>query len=1184
MPVSREKLVALQKYFVEFANACDNRFAKVFEQRKAVALGESGIKISKEESTSEGHSIRVERRGQVFLIDDKGQYIYMENLEPLDIKNEDCFYKAVDLLQEASDVLISRGFRFPNRLPKKERDVVDISQLDFRSAVASPQPYAYAGPQAAAAAVYPGYNQPAAPAYVPSVPSRASTSASSVYAGGGAAAAASSLAHPARADVPANPFPSVARLPQAASGAPAAAHPAPKLQLETVPLFRGVEDQSLKVLGNGPEKLYRGREDELEEHLRSVHMMCPQGTFKLAADFIRLKQVKGNNHEKGFFSKFDPFNDDSVKDYIISLYERRPLTFWNAPGNGWGAPGREDEFLTKEGKKGQYLHDEAGMPKLEHCPAGTRNPLDVFMSYEEMAIAANLGISSQTRFINNGNRKNSGKIDPSNNYQESGVYVGVVGARFEKPDQMEDRFMMVRRASHTEANGYGRGNAHLKAEQLGIMARYYGVDYFPSIDEIELNQSLKDEKVRIGAAQFSRFIVSKKFDQATFSYEDIGYLDLRVYVNCMRKRIEQSLEEANARGVEAGKNVYVYGVGLGNGVWAPPIDDQRYQQGSSALLAEIQARLYHDIIQSRPDLNKIEVIDLGHFGPNPASGQSVPQDAYVQQLQAPSARTRIIFTGNEAATKVDAQYLKVATYAWDSNAYPGNEYYVGALTNSGDPAAAACSGISYIQAPRKQYFTRDRLVAGGVQLAGPQRAPRVLPNPPAAAAAYAAPQPPVRRAAVLPPAPQPPAIMRLQVKYPKTGNANVNVENTKRYLRTLSESLQNIVISDPLSQIEALVISDIMMISEFLKNNPGTTLGEVCQVQNLKLESQPITKKIGLILEERLRELSITLARVYGKPDVSPDHMRDYAEVLRQWELFIEDMRKVTTIQEEKLEMTAEEYNKVPRNSFFMYRARNGELCLKFSSKEARDEALKKFKLSLIDDKFCKGEQFSSETNPYGVTPCTLANREDSIFFPSYNAANREIGLNLGCEQNVKAFLELIKLKQEVKQRSVFVGGKLYGNEIYHQYSIEGGDVICDHGLNDPLQGNTLYFTARGIMNPSATGSYRFCSDDTGKVSCVGFVNRPAKLEGNAPAAAASSSSRYQGAASAVSATPAFDIRFVRAQIEREKDQPNRNALDQLTDLNLISRSGPAAAAMYQRAQNLVGASLGLHSGGSIRF
>jgi len=41
--------------------------------------------------------------------------------------------------------------------------------------------------------------------------------------------------------------------------------------------------------------------------------------------------------------------------------------------------------------------------------------------------------------------------------------------------------------------------------------------------------------------------------------------------------------------------------------------------------------------------------------------------------------------------------LLVASYAWDGNAFPGNEYWEGLIGSSGDPAAVCCSTIGELQ-------------------------------------------------------------------------------------------------------------------------------------------------------------------------------------------------------------------------------------------------------------------------------------------------------------------------------------------------------------------------------------------------------------------------------------------------------------------------------------------------------
>ncbi|KAJ3346762.1 hypothetical protein GGF32_007297, partial [Allomyces javanicus] len=57
--------------------------------------------------------------------------------------------------------------------------------------------------------------------------------------------------------------------------------------------------------------------------------------------------------------------------------------------------------------------------------------------------------------------------------------------------------------------------------------------------------------------------------------------------------------------------------------------------------------------------------------------------------------------------------LLVATYPWDANAFPGNEYWLGALAASGDPAAACCSLIPELQNPYINSGLLDRIVVHG---------------------------------------------------------------------------------------------------------------------------------------------------------------------------------------------------------------------------------------------------------------------------------------------------------------------------------------------------------------------------------------------------------------------------------------------------------------------------------------
>ncbi|KAJ3354899.1 hypothetical protein GGF32_002323 [Allomyces javanicus] len=68
-------------------------------------------------------------------------------------------------------------------------------------------------------------------------------------------------------------------------------------------------------------------------------------------------------------------------------------------------------------------------------------PLDGYLTYGEMAISAQLAVSTPTLFINDGNRRNCDRTDEPGTLERFGIYIAAVGSRFEVRDEMEARFM-----------------------------------------------------------------------------------------------------------------------------------------------------------------------------------------------------------------------------------------------------------------------------------------------------------------------------------------------------------------------------------------------------------------------------------------------------------------------------------------------------------------------------------------------------------------------------------------------------------------------------------------------------------------------------------------------------------------------------------------------------------------------
>ena len=153
--------------------------------------------------------------------------------------------------------------------------------------------------------------------------------------------------------------------------------------------------------------------------------------------------------------------------------------------------------------------------------------------------------------------------------------------------------------------------------------------------------------------------------------------------------LEPFLLDANFRGEEKNQDVFCHFVGLGMGVWYLP-----------GLPDNIQTNIFVDLavqLVNKHSLSRVVNVDFSWISDYTGS---VKDGDVVSSNNG--TKCKISFSTRNPADKLageNAGKLVVAMYAWDGNAYPGNEYWIDCLNESGDTAAAACSTISQLQNP-----------------------------------------------------------------------------------------------------------------------------------------------------------------------------------------------------------------------------------------------------------------------------------------------------------------------------------------------------------------------------------------------------------------------------------------------------------------------------------------------------
>jgi hypothetical protein len=152
--------------------------------------------------------------------------------------------------------------------------------------------------------------------------------------------------------------------------------------------------------------------------------------------------------------------------------------------------------------------------------------------------------------------------------------------------------------------------------------------------------------------------------------------DSEMYKARTRVTADILLLEASVRARSQDKSAWVYVVGLGLGVW------QYYHKQREWYIEAFTAAI------TELSLSNISTVELAYI--------SVPDSVQAPLIAAGHAKgIKVIFSRRNPAEKLSSDnYLLILSYAWDGNAFPGNEYWAGSLSGSGDPAAACMSTVA----------------------------------------------------------------------------------------------------------------------------------------------------------------------------------------------------------------------------------------------------------------------------------------------------------------------------------------------------------------------------------------------------------------------------------------------------------------------------------------------------------